>query len=37
MCFVNNVIHEFTTAHTNEDNDFIIPLWLFEVKKKIVL
>ena len=34
--FINNVIHEFTTAQTNEDNEFIIPPWLFEVKKNIV-
>ena len=27
----------FTTAETNEVNEFIIPSWLFEVKKKIVL
>ena len=37
MHFVNSVIHEFTTAQTNEDIEFIIPPWLFEVKKKIVL
>ena len=37
MRFVNSVIHEFTTAQTNEDIEFIIPPWLFEVKKKIVL
>ena len=36
MCFVNSIIHEFTPAQTNEDIDFIIPPWLFEVKKKIV-
>ena len=35
--FVNSVIHEFTTAQINEDNEFIIPPWLFENKKKIVL
>ena len=37
MCFVNNIIHELTTAQTNEDIEFIIPPWLIEVKKKIVL
>ena len=37
MRFVNSVIHEFTTAQTNEDIEFIIPPWLFEVKKKTVL
>ena len=37
MRFVNSVIHEFTTAETNEDIEFIIPPWLFDVKKKIVL
>ena len=36
MSFVNSVIHEFPTAQTNEDKGFIIPPWLFEVKKKIV-
>ena len=34
--FINSVIHEFTTAQTNEDNEFIIPPWLLEVKKNIV-
>ena len=37
MRFVNSVIHEFTTAQANEDIEFIIPPWLIEVKKKIVL
>ena len=37
MRFVNNVIHEFTTAQTDEDIEFIIPPWLFEIKKKITL
>ena len=37
MRFVNSVRHRFTTPQTNEDNEFIIPPWLFEVKKKIVL
>ena len=36
MRFVNSVIHEFTRAQRNEDNEFIISPWLFEVKKKIV-
>ena len=36
MSFVNSVIHEFPTAQTDEDEGFIIPPWLFEVKKKIV-
>ena len=31
--FVNSIIHEFTTAQTNENNELIIPPWLFEVKK----
>ena len=35
--FVNSVILQFTAAQTNEDNKFIMPPWLFEVKKKIVL
>ena len=30
-------MHEFTTAQTNEGNEIIMPAWLFEVKKKIVL
>ena len=37
MSFVNSVIHEFTTAETNGDNECIILPWLFEVKKKVVL
>ena len=37
MHFVSSVIHKLTTAETNEDIEFIIPTWLFEVKKKIVL
>ena len=37
MRFVNSVIHKLTTAETNEDIEFIIPTWFFEVKKKIVL
>ena len=37
VSFVNTVIHELTTAQTNEDNKFIISCWLFEVKKKTVL
>ena len=37
MRFVNSTIHEFTTSQINEDNEFIIPPWLFEVKKKLVL
>ena len=37
MHFVNSALHEFTTAQTNEDKEFIIPPWFFEVKKKIVL
>ena len=35
--FIDSVIHDFTTAQTNEDNELIIPPWLFEIKKKIVL
>ena len=35
--YVNSVIHEFTIAQTNEDIEFGILSWLFEVKKKIVL
>ena len=34
MRFVNSVIHVFTTAQTNEDNEIIIPP---SVKKQIVL
>ena len=34
MCFVNSVIHEFTTGQTNV---FIILRWIFKVKKKRVL
>ena len=30
-------IHELTTAQTNEDIEFIIPPWVFEVKMKIVI
>ena len=37
MRFVNSVIHEFTTTQINKDTEFIIPPWLFEVKRKIVL
>ena len=37
MRFVNSIIHEFTTAKTNEDNEFVVIPWLFEVKKKINL
>ena len=37
MRFVNSLIHEFTTAQTNEDNEFTIPPWIFEVKNKVVL
>ena len=37
MHFVNSVIHEFIITQKREDNEFIIPPWLFEVKKKIVL
>ena len=35
--FFNRVIREFTIAQKSEDNEFIIPPWLFEVKKKTVL
>ena len=37
MRFVNTAIHEFTTAQTNEEIEFIISHWLFEAKKKIDL
>ena len=37
MLFVSSVIHEFTTVQRNEDNEFIIPTWLFELNKIIVL
>ena len=30
MRFVNRVIHEFTTAPSNEDIELIIPPWFFE-------
>ena len=33
MHFVNNLMHEFTTTQTNEDNEFIIPPCLFEGQK----
>lgn len=32
-----NVIREVITTQANEDNEFIKPPWLFEVKKKIVI
>ena len=37
IIFVHSIVHEFTTAQTNEENKFTTPVWLFEVKKKIVL
>ena len=36
MRFVNSIIHDFTTAQTNEDNEFFMPPWVIEIKKKIV-
>ena len=36
MPFVNSIIHDFTTAQTNEDSEFFIPPWVIEIKKKIV-
>ena len=37
MCLDNSVIRTVTIAQANNDIEFIIPSWLFEVKKKIVL
>ena len=37
MRFVNSVVNEFATAQANEDNEFNISPWFFEVKKNIVL
>ena len=37
MRFVNSITHEFTIAQTSKDNEFTIPPWLLEVRKKIVL
>ena len=36
MRFVNSIILDFTTAQRNEDNEFFIPPWVIEIKKKIV-
>ena len=33
--FVNSAIHAFTAVQANEDIEFIITPWLFEIKKKI--
>ena len=33
----NSVLHELTTAQTNEDIEFIVPPWPLEVMKKRVL
>ena len=35
--FVNSIIREFNAVKENEESDFIIPLWLFGGKKKVVL
>ena len=35
--FVNSIIREFNAVKENDESDFIIPPWLFEEKKKIVL
>ena len=35
--FVNSIIREFNAVKENEESDFIIPPWLFEGKKKVVL
>ena len=37
MRFLNSITCKITTTQANEDNEFILPPWLFEVKKKIVL
>ena len=30
--FLNSIIHEFSAAQKNENNESIIPPWLFKVK-----
>ena len=35
--FVNSIIREFNAVKENDESDFIIPPWLFEGKKKVVL
>ena len=35
--FVNSIIREFNAVKENEESDLIIPPWLFEEKKKVVL
>ena len=35
--FVNSIIREFNAVKENDEIDFIIPHWLFEEKKKVVL
>ena len=35
--FVNSIIREFNSVKENDEIDFIIPHWLFEEKKKVVL
>ena len=35
--FVNSIIREFNAVKENDESDFIIPPWLFEEKKKVVL
>ena len=34
---VNSILREFNAVEENDENDFIIPPWLFEEKKKVVL
>ena len=34
MCFVNSVLCEFTAVQEIEENEFITPFFLVEVKKK---
>ena len=35
--FVNSIIREFNAVKENDECDFIIPPWLFEEKKKVIL
>ena len=37
ICFVSSVVSELNDVKENEDNQFIIPPWIFDVMKKIVL
>ena len=35
--FVKSIIREFNAVKENDESDFIIPPWLFEEKKKVIL